>query len=492
MSTSPTLMPVEESDEENDSYLRARAAFYSARTDVTGSEQTTHSNTNNKPVAGEYASSSSSSSSTSSTSPTENKKIDDEKGVRLFFFTWNSESIRIAEAVKKSGQEPISMISEYWLRCEQPDFLPELLKMVFTGVDNETCKYDFLVFGLQESCKPGDYFHNAISNELGNRYTLLRRQRMLGVGKTTWTSMVRDWELKLRGVRIAVYVRTAFLDRVALLGDVFVPCLGRERITHGKGAVGVVVRVVDIGVIAFLNVHLVFDSTTLAGTNHERIRDGVAKQNAALNYLIDSVREQYRGIHYFFLMGDLNYRVLHLENHVDARAMHRLMAHSEENRRRLYETQDELRNSINYGALPPFQEGVDGRGPCFMPTAKLERNRVAGDTNADAYKFGKLLQRNPSWCDRILFATHRELDQTERPHRLRSEFGRVIDGDGDVECLYYDRFESGKTMCLSDHAAVVAAFKITPFLGGDAEEEEKEGDERVHGIGEEKNREKER
>lgn len=393
------------------------------------------------------------------------------KSVRIFFFCWNTESVRIAEAVKHTGQEAVSMLSEYWFQCEQPDFLPELLAKVLPKEGGEEGgtgekQYDLLVFGLQESAKPGDYLVNAICHELGNRYTLLRRQRMLGVGKTCWKSFVSDWEVKLRGVRMAVFARSDFEDRVALIGDAFVPCPGRERVTHGKGGVAIVLRVVDIGVIAFLNVHLPFDSRTLDGSNRARIQTGVAHQNKALNALIEYVQEQYRGIHYFFLMGDLNYRVLHRENQVDARAMYQLMSESAEQRRRVYETRDELKQSIDYGALPPFMEGIDNRGPEFMPTAKMARNRTpSGTTSAEAYKFGSNYQRNPAWTDRILYASHRELEQTERPQRLKAEYGRIIEGDGDITCFLYDRFESGRTMTLSDHSSVIGGFEITPFLG---------------------------
>ncbi len=55
----------------------------------------------------------------------------EDKSVKIFCFTWNSESIRIAEAVRHSGEEPLSILSEYWYKCEQPDFLPELLQKYF-------------------------------------------------------------------------------------------------------------------------------------------------------------------------------------------------------------------------------------------------------------------------------------------------------------------------------------------------------------------------
>ena len=398
----------------------------------------------------------------------------EDKSVKIFCFTWNSESIRIAEAVRHSGEEPLSILSEYWYKCEQPDFLPELLQKVFCkgeeaeNNEEKQCKYDLLVFSLQESAKPGDYLLNAIANELGNRYTLLRRQRMLGVGKTSWTSLARDWQIKLRGVRIAVFARKEFEERIALLGDAFVPCPGRERLTHGKGAVAVVLRVVDIGIIAFINVHLPFDSKTLDGSNQARIQSGVAFQNKALNSVIEYVRDQYRGIHYVFLMGDLNYRVLHRENQVDARAMYHLLNQGPEQRRIIYETRDELKQSINYGALPPFLEGIENKGPDFMPSAKMTRDRSpSGNTSIEAYKLGTNFQRNPSWTDRIIYASHRELEQTERPQRLRAEYGRIIEGDGDILCTLYDRFEQGKTMTKSDHSSVIGAFEIKPFLGGE-------------------------
>lgn len=404
--------------------------------------------------------------------------------VRIFCFTWNTESVRIAETMQHSGQEPLSVVSEQWFRCQQPDFLPELLRRALPSEQNtdqragaeQAAPYDILVFALQESAKPGDYLlSDAIPRELGSRYRLLKRSRLMGVGKTTYTSLTSDYELKLRGVRIAVFVREDFASQVTLVGDAWLPCPGRERLTHGKGCVAVMLRVADIGVIGFLNAHLPFDSSTIKTTNRERMESGVAFQNQALNALIEGLRQKYATIHYLFVMGDLNYRVLHESELRDARTVYRSMSESVEERQRVYRMRDELRQSIEFGVIPPLQEGIDDEGPTFMPTAKMCRGRFpAGSTTIDAYNLGKTHYRNPAWCDRILYATHRDLNQTLRQPRPPERRGEIVEGDGDILCLMYDRFEAGRTMTMSDHSGVIAAFRIVAFLDDEEEDDDQD------------------
>lgn len=388
--------------------------------------------------------------------------------LRIFCFTWNTESVRIGETLHRSGHESSSVVADQWFGCLRPDMLPDLLRYALPHEhDAQQPPYDLLVFALQEAAKPGSYFlSHALPHELGSRYVLIGRSRMVGVGKTTMRSLRDEWTLKTRGLRLHVYVRAALEPHVRLIGDMYEPCGGRDLITHGKGGVGIGVHVRDHGVVGFLNVHLPFDAATLYLNNRDRVRAGVRVQNAALNALVSAFDARFHP-HYLFVMGDLNYRVLHVQDVKAAAALAQRMAQGADERRRVYQQCDELRKSIDIGALPPLREGVDpDTGPAsFMPTAKLVHGRVAGATSVADYKVGKAQQRNPSWCDRILYATRPELHQTGPPLRTAADRGRTIEGDGFVTCTHYERFDVGTTMPHSDHAAVWGAYTLEANLG---------------------------
>lgn len=361
--------------------------------------------------------------------------------MRIFVFTWNTQSVRMSETVQRSSHEPMSIISDMWYQCQDPDFLPELVEKAIAS-DSE-----ILVFSLQESAKPGDYFlSHAVHKELGNRYILLCRQKMIGVGKVSYTSLKRNWEVKFRGVRIAVFVRLDFLENVELIGDTWIPCPGRERFTHGKGAVAVVVRLYEKHTIAFVNMHLPFDCTTLKGSNLLRVEKGVSVQNHAFNSILEEVSRAYPFVNYWLVMGDMNYRIFHREGEINARKIHTVLQLSEEQRQQLYKLRDELKSSIDVGSLPPFEEGVDGNGPSFMPTAKMVHHRTAGNTSTESYCFGEGNHINPSWTDRILYSSSSHLQGTKENTFLK--------------CIAYNRFEEGKTMTLSDHSAIIGTFEL--------------------------------
>jgi len=401
--------------------------------------------------------------------------------ISVFMMTWNSESVLIAETLQRSGHEPVSMLSERWYGCKQPDFLPALIeKYIFPPSESKTAdgtavrqgKHHLIVVALQESAKPGDYLlSNALPRELGERYTLLKRGRMMGIGRTTVNALKRDGALRMRGLRLAVFVRKDFASSVHYQAENEVLCTTKDQFTRGKGGYGIVVRIDNFGLVAFLNVHLPFVASTLIDGNHARLTSGVQQQNEAFCTILQKFLEKY-ALHHLFVLGDFNYRVMHLADITDAAGLCREMCASDEFRDKLYRENDELLFSIRTGHLPPFQEGVNNAGPQFMPTAKMQHQRAPNDTSTASYKFGKHNHRNPSWCDRILFLPG-SLQRTPTIGQLLSHAQKhkgttFRDASAQLdtlttplaECTSYERFESGETMTYSDHSAVCATYTL--------------------------------
>lgn len=400
---------------------------------------------------------------TSSASHSAPSNVPDE--ISIFFMTWNTESVLIAETLQRSGHETLSFTSQTVLGCNQPDFLPELISQhIFKEHTDNPNPHHLLVVALQESAKPGDYFlSDALGKELGNRYTLVHRGRVIGVGRTTVNALKRNATLRMRGLRMAIFARRDFFPLVHFVAQKKIACTMQDNVTRGKTGYGIVLRIDYFGLCGFLDVHLPFSASTVRKSNHERLISGVREQNTAFCRVLKSFLKG-RSLHHFFVLGDLNYRVMHFENTINAASLCEEICSNDEFRRRVYLTQDELKHAIDTKALPlPFCEGVDNRGPEFMPTAKMQHGRSPGDTRPSAYKFGKTNARNPGWCDRILYlpgslqgqrTIAQILSAAEKGEPLAEPQYRP------AQCTYYNRFESGATMTLSDHSAVCAYYTI--------------------------------
>lgn len=392
------------------------------------------------------------------------------KQISILALTWNTESMLIAETLKKNGQEPVSFYSERWLGCSQPDFLPDLFnRHIFDEEGSESAqgKHHLIVIALQESAKPGDYLlSHAIGGQLGERYVLVKRGRMMGLGKTTYDAVMRECAVRTRGLRMAIYARKDFVSFVHFQAEKAVVCTVKDYLTRGKGGYGIVLRIDGFGLMAFLNVHLPFVSSTLRKGNHTRLATGVRKQDDAFNNILKQFLHR-QALHHLFVLGDLNYRVQNPSNVVNAADLCAAMNQKEEFRHKIYLECDELRKSIMSKNIPlPFEEGIDNSGPMFMPTAKMDHERSSGSTVPGSYKFGTNNHRNPSWCDRILYLPG-SLQKAPTISQLLSQAIEKEEEASDFStsnlpaiCTYYDRFESGETMKRSDHSAVCAYFTI--------------------------------
>lgn len=367
----------------------------------------------------------------------------DESAFTALCFTWNTQSVRIAETVG-CGTVDSSWI-DYSCTRYDPDFIPALIdKLVET-------KPSVFVCALQEDAKPGSHLiSHALPEALKNvGYLLIKRSRWLGVGGTTFQRLCNSGELVQRGLRLAIFANEEWLAQLSTQAKSTLvyettawPATNVDNVTHGKGGLAITLYLPGIGRISFLNCHLPFSASTVKQSNEERIGDGLLTQTKALARLIALVEKTHCFDH-LIILGDLNFRILNFSHGVDAASVHDALARSTESRMNVYKTRDELRLAIDYGALSArLSEGVDNCGPChFMPTGKMRWGRLANSTTREAYYFGDDAAQNPSWCDRVLHC-----DKDSAPHILR--------------CKYYDRFEHGVTMTRSDHSAVLSLLEL--------------------------------
>lgn len=370
--------------------------------------------------------------------------MSEDKPYRLMVFSWNTESIRI------SGSPSNTFWNYMWSNDEEynyPDFFPELVKII-----NEKDP-DIIVIGFQEDRKPGSYFHSKFLVEEMPKigFNLVKRTRLIGAGVTTYKNGLNG-DGHLRGIRLSIYAKSHLVSKIALEEISMRNNIGNDgqseyvcssMITRSKGAVASYLILPGMERIVFICAHLPFSSKSLEDCyirQNPMLRQNVLNHsNIAFNNIIEELVLNKDPVpNHVIYFGDLNYRINNIDgastianlfhlNHTDKNFLHDM-----------YINYDELKDQMKRGNIYDFSEGVDNKGPLFLPTCKMTKHRTF-NTISNLWKLGKNNQRSPSWCDRILyqyFGTHNE---------------RLV-------CSYYDRFDKGVTMTKSDHAAVIAIF----------------------------------
>ena len=382
--------------------------------------------------------------------------MDDIDRLNVFCMTWNTESVNICayRDGKWYGRKspPVYLKAD---KCYKSLELIERIKMIIKR--NE--EIDLMVFGFQESAKPGDYFFSWSLPEFLKKegYVMLKRERAIGIGLTTFTKQ------KLRGLRLSLFIKRSIYENLAIriVSTSFNPCGGEytKELVRGKGGLQMTLDIEGFGKYMFINYHLPFSPHRLNPDN--------PKKGELLLFQTDCFTDTYKKFikqnnpDYVFVMGDLNYRIQGLRED-------QMFDKNDKIRKdqfgKWYEDYDELHKLVDRMSQTdePFEdwellgtgeriseegkdlrEGIDNKGPEFSPTCKMMKGREPDCTDRMCYqvthKDGNF--RLPSWCDRILYS-HRNLS---KPH---------------IVPVVYSRIDEGSMMTCSDHAGVYGIFTI--------------------------------
>lgn len=394
--------------------------------------------------------------------------------ISILILTWNTQSINLSEKLGKDssmGRSYYDKLKGYLYPANDPDFLIPLKKRVLQE------KPTIVVIGLQEDSKPGSYaISHAIPETFAPDYVVLRRDRMMGVGKTTWKKLTHYQLPQLRGLRTVILAKTDWWkQKMSCQTKPNLVCheIPYYKWTRGKGGLAMILNLPNENLqFCFCNVHLPFDASSLYDKNKRNI--ALNEQNNAFNRIYDECIETckdetnlagtwslgkqlwqwlYRIVPFsliprptkttynnnsfnlknthFFMFGDLNYRVSKKKPNIMVslyKSQHSLLKNEvHESLSQVYLNSDELRQQMMKDKIPKMKEGVQGEGPIFQPTAKLDHNRSLLIDNNDPnemhpFKLGKHKQRIPSWCDRILYQS-------------------ILKNGGHIECNQYERWD---------------------------------------------------
>lgn len=326
--------------------------------------------------------------------------------MQIFIFTWNVQSKLFPDNCK---------------------FFQELSKCITPDID-------LLIVALQEDDINNSKLIGNLSIYFEKDYDLIRIVSLAGWGSTTFNALIDDWKYCPRGLHMAVFKNknADFILYNTHIKEFICPGL-QNFITWGKG--GIIINLeTNCGNFCFLNVHLPFMSSSLIpDINNPSKRIFAAEwQAACFSYIYKRTMDSFKNIHYFFMLGDFNFRVQLIDGDDATIIAKKLFTESnDEYLKHLINNADELRILTEYELLPRLNEGIKNNGPVFLPTCKLKKTRTE-ILNDNIYNTGSEKQRTPSWCDRILI--------NDAP-----------------TCIKYDRFDMFE-MVASDHAAVYGIY----------------------------------
>lgn len=356
---------------------------------------------------------------------------DTSKKLSILIFSWNTQSIRI------------SNMSSFIMYNKPNDFFPFMLSKILEYSPN------IVVFGFQEDVSPGSHFHSHLLKEElpKNGYVFLKRNKCVGIGKTTYDSAL-EGGIKFRGLRMSIYVREDCIHLIkndALEKDIAYRVGNDGQKTYisnimcNKGALISYISYTGFRVIAIICAHLPFNSQSIIDSklkNNPMLRQNeLNHSNIVFNNILDCALQEkcVKNIIYF---GDFNYR-LHGKN---LNASDVASDICNDNFEYYYTTYDELHGQMKKENIYKLKEGVENKGPNFFPTAKMIKNRSEYNINIPLkrWKLGKYDQRVPSWTDRILYNSTEE----------------------NINCIEYNSYDEGETMKLSDHQGVYGLITI--------------------------------
>lgn len=389
---------------------------------------------------------------------------------RILVFSWNTESVSLCETMdpeiaasnRISYSSFIPGITTWKYSCDIPDFYPKLSQFI---LENSP---DLVVIGFQEDRYPGSYFHSHLLPEEMPKigYDLIKRTKLMGIGVTSYKGALKGDPFE-RGLRLSIYGKKELVSIIEKEESEMRVAMGNDgqseyvcSLFRGKGAVVSYIMLPGIGRLAFVCCHLPFNSKSLI--NERVYRNKMLRQNEinhsniCFNNIVENLILYKHPIPtHVIYFGDFNYRIS------DPRPASEVANEINRNVNDisyfecLYINQDELKDQMNRRNIYEFQEGINNKGPLFMPTCKLLRGRNPNISDniydhgqipigTDYWNTGTHDQRVPSWCDRILY----------------TKIGNQTTDNNNLVCIYYNRFDVGMVMSKSDHAGVIGMFDL--------------------------------
>ena len=251
-----------------------------------------------------------------------------------------------------------------------------------------------------------------------------------------------------------------------------------------KGAVAALLRVDGATTVCFVTCHMEAHSNDLRRAQYRLAQSALGQRLGEAGWALNCQA------HHVIWCGDLNYRCVAPDG--GSVASDTILGLLREGRNReCFERHDQLRQEMRGGeAFHGFREPVPL--PDFVPTyKKFEKRGAVGMARPDwaertyrtryrepFYKGGKVKERVPGYCDRVLFHSLPDLRDRLRPEPVLVELQPLHEaGARSIGTAAVDNYRSineGEGMDVSDHSPVCAAFELAAPAAAAAQEEEEE------------------
>jgi len=334
--------------------------------------------------------------------------------MNVYIFTWNTQSISY-----KNSNNNVSF-----------------MKYISNKIIENNC--DIVIIALQEDSINDSDIIDIFNIELIGRYKLIQTLEMSGWGMTTFKNLKDNWKYTPRGLRLALFKNNSSNVTIGEIkcSELLCPSL-KEKIIRGKGGLHIYIKT-NLGNISFINIHLPFNSKSIMNPDNLRRYNSMMWQAHCLKKMYFEVLDNFES-DIVFICGDLNFRTQIPMGTSSGEIVNNLIT-NDNYKNELLNNCDELRLLFSYYKLIKREElllleGIDDRGPLFLPTCKLQKGRTS-----TIYKLGKKNQRSPSWCDRILY--------------------KCLNNNYNIKCNYYNNIDVLE-MNMSDHSGVIGLYSIS-------------------------------
>lgn len=382
----------------------------------------------------------------------------------IMCFSWNAAGLKICESMsqdkadkKRKGFKAFIMRKK---DCVAPDFFEEIRNMILQKSPK------LVVITTQNEDSVNTYFHSDflpnIMSEIN--YTLVKRDKMYGIGDKQ--TKVPTGTTSGSALRVSIYSSNDDIENIITQekelskhfsnqGQIEAEC------TRGKRKTGAIASYIwhrIYGKLCFITLDFTLSDDYINLTNlksYQLYRAAIRSSNnlcliAILNKFVDSLEP---GIvpDNVFLLGNFNYDI-NPGNEDPVSILNKLAKNFTVSNLSDYVKKDELTISKDSLPLSNFKEGVDDKGPLFMPTWKLLRNRREvcspvqhSSSSSSPSSFPEACFDDPTsgfgWHDRILYS--------KQP--IHSNYVPV--------CTYYNRFDF-LNINQSTNAGVIGIFEL--------------------------------
>ena len=379
---------------------------------------------------------------------------------KILCFTWNAAGLKICETMSQEAANKgrggfLGMIG-ISKSCISPNFFEHIRDKI----KEEAPK--LIVITTQGEDESKTYFHSDFLPKTMQElhYSLLKRDKISNVGEPSSHIKYTDVETgnpSNTALRVSIYANSGSISELELEEKTFSDFFRNKSQSEGIfkqgdraiGAIASYVKHKDKKMM-FLSIHIPSGVKVLKVNNpttYKTYRDIIKSGNKLVLHeifdkLITPIPTNAQPNH-IFILGDLNYDISNIQ---PVELLQQLITSKDYTK--YYNDNDELKKEITSdgSSIFGFKEGINNKGPMFLPTWNLKRDRKELCSDITKINLNCYNTTNPylsiGWHDRILYMDMEDKTTLET-----------------TKCTLYDRLDI-MNINKSTHAGIIGIYNI--------------------------------